>query len=77
VTTICADTLLTVWAAAVWSAPTGLSSQTPGVNFSGLGTSNVIITFTALRSIVNAQDYRDIQGRTLGEIGGQGGGLLI
>ncbi|HSQ52641.1 MAG TPA: filamentous hemagglutinin N-terminal domain-containing protein, partial [Nitrospiraceae bacterium] len=37
--------------------PTGLSSATPGVSFSGVGTSNVTITSSALRSIVSAQGF--------------------
>lgn len=41
----------------VLANPTGLSSSTPGVSFSGVGTSNVTITSTALRSIVNAQTF--------------------
>lgn len=41
----------------VLANPTGLSSPTPGVNFSGVGTSNLTITSSALRSIVNAQGF--------------------
>ncbi|MDP1768344.1 MAG: filamentous hemagglutinin N-terminal domain-containing protein [Nitrospirota bacterium] len=41
----------------VLANPSGLSSSTPGVSFSGVGTSNVTITSTALRSIVNAQGF--------------------
>lgn len=41
----------------VLANPTGLSSSTPGVSFSGVGTSNVTITSSALRSIVNAQGF--------------------
>ena len=41
----------------VLANPTGLTSSTPGVNFSGVGTSNVTITSSALRSLVNAQGF--------------------
>lgn len=37
--------------------PVGLSSPTSGVSFSGVGTSNVTITSSALRSLVNAQGF--------------------
>lgn len=41
----------------VTANPVGLSSPTPGVSFSGVGTSNVTITSSALRSVVNAQGF--------------------
>jgi filamentous hemagglutinin family protein len=41
----------------VLANPTGLTSSTHGVSFSGVGTSNVTITSSALRSIVNAQGF--------------------
>jgi filamentous hemagglutinin family protein len=57
-----AGTALSMLASVVWSAPTGLSSQTPGVSFSGVGTSNVTITSTAQRSIIQAQGFNIAQG---------------
>lgn len=41
----------------VLAGPTGLSSSTPGVTFSGVGTPNVTITSTAMASIVRAQGF--------------------
>jgi filamentous hemagglutinin family protein len=41
----------------VMANPAGLSSSTPGVDFSGVGTSNVTITSSALRSIISAQGF--------------------
>jgi len=51
-------------AALVSAAPTGLSSSTPGVSFSGVGTSNVTITSTAQRAIVHAQGFDIMHGET-------------
>ena len=42
---------------AVMANPTGLTSSTHGVSFSGVGTSNMTITSSALNSIVNAQGF--------------------
>lgn len=41
----------------VTANPVGLNSPTPGVTFSGVGTPNVAINSSALRSIVNAQGF--------------------
>ncbi len=55
---------LVLWCSAAWSAPVGLSSSTPGVSFSGVGTSNVTITSTGQRAIVHAQGFDILHGET-------------
>lgn len=61
----------------VWANPTGLSSSTPGVDFSGVGTSNVTITSSALRSIVHAQGFDIAQGETTNILQAQNAAMLV
>lgn len=60
-----------------WANPAGLSSSTPGVDFSGVGTSNVTITSSALRSIVNAQGFNIAQGETTNIVQAQNAAMLV
>jgi filamentous hemagglutinin family protein len=60
-----------------WANPTGLSSSTPGVSFSGVGTSNVTITSSALRSIVHAQGFDIAHGETTSIIQAENAAMLI
>ncbi|HXV83053.1 MAG TPA: filamentous hemagglutinin N-terminal domain-containing protein [Candidatus Binatia bacterium] len=70
-------TVLMLWASSASPAPTGLSSQTPGVSFSGVGTSNVTITSTAQRSIINAQGFNIAHGETASVIQPNTAAMLI
>jgi len=69
--------LLTQTSSASWANPTGLSSSTPGVDFSGVGTSNVTITSSALRSIVHAQGFNIAQGETTSIVQAQNAAMLV
>lgn len=61
----------------VLANPTGLNSSTPGVSFSGVGTSNTTITSSALRSIVNAQGFDTVRGETVNVIQSNNAAMLI
>ena len=61
----------------VLAAPVGLSSSTPGVSFSGVGTSNTTITSSSLRSIVNAQGFDTVRGETVNVIQSNNASMLI
>jgi filamentous hemagglutinin family protein len=76
---ICAGSavVLTICGSAAWSAPTGLTTQTPGVSFSGVGTSNVTITSTAHRSIVQAQGFDIARGESANIIQPNTAAMLI
>lgn len=69
--------LLSQASSVAWANPTGLSSSTPGVDFSGLGTSNVTITSGALRSIVHAQGFDIAHGETTSIIQAQNASMLV
>lgn len=62
---------------AVTANPVGLSSQTPGVTFSGVGTSNVTINSSALRSIVNAQGFDIASNETTSVLQAANAALLV
>lgn len=61
----------------VLAAPVGLSSTTPGISFSGVGTSNTTITSSSLRSIVNAQGFDTVRGETVNVIQSNNASMLI
>ncbi|MBX3331747.1 MAG: filamentous hemagglutinin N-terminal domain-containing protein, partial [Nitrospira sp.] len=62
---------------AVTANPVGLSSQTPGVTFSGVGTPNVTINSSALRSIVNAQGFDIASNETTSVLQAANAALLV
>lgn len=61
----------------VLAAPVGLTSSTPGVSFSGVGTSNTTITSSSLRSIINAQGFDTVRGETVNVIQSNNASMLI
>lgn len=62
----------------VLAAPDGLTTTTSGVSFSGMGTSNVTITSTALRSIVLApQGFNTVHGESVNVNQAQNASMLI